>query len=162
MADYFTHFSCLLDVGADNTETALAIRAQMAQELDADEDLPIGFVAQRSPSSPSTLWLYDEDYGEPEHVIAFALRCAEAFDLQGRWGFCWALTCSRGGLDGFGGGAQVLDLGRRKSLAWTDCSQWLADSSRRIGGLRAPGQVSRERTCGLHWRTRSSNSDRKL
>jgi hypothetical protein len=127
MADYCTHFSCLFDVGADNVAAALAIRAQMAQELEADEDLPIGFAAQPSPSSPSTLWLYDADYGEPEHVIAFALRCAEAFDLQGRWGFCWALTCSRARLDGFGGGAQVLDLGRRKSLAWTDCSQWLAD-----------------------------------
>ena len=53
------------------------------------------------------------------------LRCAEAFDLRGRWGFSWALTCSRPRLDGFGGGAQLLDLGARKSLAWIDCEHWI-------------------------------------
>ena len=126
MADYFTHFSCLLDVGADNVEAALALYAQMALDLEADDDLAIGFAAQRSPGTPSALWLHDEDHGEPEHVIAFALACAAAFDLKGRWGFCWALTCSRPRLDAYGGGAQALDLGARKSLAWTDCSQWLA------------------------------------
>ena len=26
--------------------------------------------------------------GEPEHVTRFVLRCAEAFDLKGVWGFC--------------------------------------------------------------------------
>jgi hypothetical protein len=128
MADYFTHFSCLLDVGAaDNAPAALAIHAQMAIDLEADDDIAIGFVAAVSSNEPSSLWLADDaGYGEPEHVIAFALRCAEAFDLKGRWGFCWALTCSRPRLDAFGGGAQVLDLGARKSLAWTDCSHWLA------------------------------------
>ena len=126
MADYFTRFSCLLDVDANNVEAALALYAQMAQDLEADDGLAIGFVAQPSLGTSSTLWLYDEDHGEPEHVIAFALACAAAFDLKGRWGFCWALTCSRPRLDAYGGGAQALDLGARKSLAWTDCSQWLA------------------------------------
>ena len=128
MADYFTHFSCLLEVGADHVEPALALYAQMAQDLEAEGALPIGFIARFSPGSPSALWLHDEDHGEPEHVIAFVLRCPEAFDLEGRWGFCWALTCSRPRLDGFGGGARVLDLGARRSLAWTDCSQWLTDA----------------------------------
>ena len=90
MADYFTHFSCLLDVGVDNVEAALALYARMAQDLEADDDLAIGFAAQPSPGTPGALWLYDEDHGEPEHVIAFALACAAAFDLKGRWGFCWA------------------------------------------------------------------------
>lgn len=56
----------------------------------------------------------------------FVLRCAEAFDLTGRWGFAWALTCSKPRIDGFGGGAQLIDLGARKSIAWTDCEHWLA------------------------------------
>jgi hypothetical protein len=129
MADYFTQFSCVLAVGsAANAAAALAIHAQMAIDLEADDDLAIGFAAVVSTDDPSSVWLTDDGgHGEPEHVIAFALRCAEAFNLQGRWGFCWALTCSRPRLDGFGGGAQLLDLGRRKSLAWTDCSQWLAE-----------------------------------
>ena len=127
MADYFTHFTCLLEVGAEHVEAALALHRQMAAELEADDGLAIGFAAEPAPDHPSTLWLHgDGGFGEPEYVIAFALRCAEAFDLKGRWGFCWALTCSRPRPDGFGGGAQVLDLGARKSLDWTDCSHWLA------------------------------------
>ena len=128
MADYFTEFSCILDVGSSaNVVAALAILADMAAALEADDGLALGFVAEGSLTQPSALWLRDDGgYGEPEHVIAFALRCTEAFGLTGRWGFCWTLTCSRPREDGFGGGAQVLDLGRRKSLAWTDCSQWLA------------------------------------
>jgi len=129
MVDYFTQFSCVLDVGdADNAAAALAIHAQMAIDLEADDDIAIGFVAAVSSDEPSSLWLTDDDgHGEPEHVVAFALRCAQAFNLSGRWGFVWALTCSRPRLDAYGGGGRVLDLGSRKSLAWTDCSQWLAD-----------------------------------
>ena len=51
-----------------------------------------------------------------------------AFDLTGRWGFIWALTCSKPRLDGFGGGAQLIDLGERRSLAWLDCEHWLASN----------------------------------
>ena len=67
------------------------------------------------------------DDGAMDFAIArwCALLCANAFNLKGRWGFCWALTCSRSRLDAFGGGAQLLDLGARKSLAWIDCSDWL-------------------------------------
>lgn len=126
MADYFTHFSCLFEVGAGNVEAALALYAQMAHDLEADDGLSIGFVVQPATGSASALWLHDEDHGEPEHVIAFALLCAETFDLRGRWGFSWALTCSRARLDAFGGGAQLLDLGARTSLAWVDCADWLA------------------------------------
>ena len=94
MGDYFTHFSCQLEVGAANIAPALALYAQMARDLEADDGLAMGFAAEASFRAPAALWLHDEDHGEPEHVIAFALRCAEAFDLKGRWGFCWALTCS--------------------------------------------------------------------
>ena len=47
------------------------------------------------------------------------LRLAEDLDLTGLWGFQYALTCSRPRLDGFGGGAHVIDLGARKSIGWT-------------------------------------------
>jgi hypothetical protein len=75
---------------------------------------------------PGALRIHSDAYGEPEHVILFALACAEAFDLTGRWGFVWALTCSKPRLDGFGGGAQLLYLGVRRSLDCIDCEHWLA------------------------------------
>jgi hypothetical protein len=125
MADHFTHFACLLDVGADHVEAALALHRQVAAELEADDGLAIGFSVAAAVGRSSAVLLTDEDSGQPEQVAAFALRCAEQFSLTGRWGFCWAFTCSKARADAFGGGAVSLDLGQRKILAWLDCGQWL-------------------------------------
>ncbi len=129
MADYFTSFSCMFYVGtAENAARAVEIRQAQAAALDEAEGAALGFDMELDPDSgPGALLISDGDgFGEPEHVIAFVLRCAETFGLEGRWGFVWGLWCSSSRLDGFGGGGQVLDLGARKSLAWTDCDHWLA------------------------------------
>lgn len=130
MADYFTHFSCTLDVGsAKNAERAFLVNDTYAAELQDAEGIELGFDLTADPAlGPGMLWISSDGHGEPEHVVAFVLRCAAAFDLTDRWGFVWALTCSRSRLDGFGGGAQLLDLGERRSLAWLDCGHWLAAS----------------------------------
>lgn len=129
MADYFTQFSCMFDVGtAENAARAETIRRQQAEALEEAEGTDLGFDMERDPDcGPGALWISSDGYGEPEHVTAFVLACAEAFDLTGRWGFTWALTCSKPRLDANGGGAQVIDLGARKSLVWTDCEHWLAE-----------------------------------
>ncbi len=67
------------------------------------------------------------------------LRCAEAFALTGRWGFQWANTCSRPRINAFGGGAHVLDLEKRNTVAWSDTNGWLARTlapTRRKAGTR--------------------------
>lgn len=78
------------------------------------------------------VWLYSDEYGEPEHVVRFVLRCAEMFGLHGLWGFTWALTCSKPRLEAFGGGAHLLDLGRRETLGWIDCATWLGERTRGV------------------------------
>ena len=131
MADYFTQFSCIFDVGsAENAARAEAIRGELAADLDRDEGACIGFEIEADHEhGPGALWISSDEYGEPEHVICFVLRCAEAFDMSGMWGFRWALTCSKPRLDGFGGGAQLVDLGKRKSVAWIDCENWVAQQT---------------------------------
>ena len=123
MANYTTRFSCLLPVGAGKVRAALALYARMREELAAEGEA-IGFKAEKD--GRGTVWLYTEESGEPEHVIAYARRCAQEFGLTGLWGFRWGLGCDKARLDGFGGGAQLLDLGRRESVAWVDCEEWLA------------------------------------
>ena len=151
MANYYTQFSCIFDIGtAGNVARAVEIRRQQADALDEDEGIDLGFDMEPDPASgPGALWISSDGEGEPEHVIAFVLACAEAFDLRGRWGFRWALTCSRPHFDGFGGGAQLIDLGARKSLAWIDCEHWLLagldpDAAPEAGGaeLVAAGAAS--------------------
>ena len=102
----------------------------MQAELDAD-GMEIGFEAEQNDPDDGTLWLWDGGgSGEVENVTSFALRAAAAFDLAGPWGFHWSLTCSKARPGSFGGGAQLLDLGRRGSLGWVDCQHWL---EQRIG-----------------------------
>ena len=144
MADYFTSFSCLLEIGsAENAARAEDIRGAFAADLYRDEGGYPGFEMQVDHESGlGVLWLYSDEYGEPEHVIRFVLRCAEAFDLTGLWGFCWGLTCSKPRLDAFGGGAQVIDLGKQESVDWIDCSHWLAE--------RLAEQPDRTPTCATN------------
>ena len=129
MADYFTRFSCLLDVGTpDKATRALALfQCLRAADQDADDPEVAGFdlVRQDAPED-STLWIHDDEHGDVEAVIHFVLRLAEDLDLTGLWGFQYALTCSRPRLDAFGGGAHVIDLGARKSVGWTSSQEWLA------------------------------------
>ncbi len=58
-------------------------------------------------------------------MIEFVLRCAEVLGLAGLWGFSWSHACSRPRVDAFGGGAHVLDLGTRRSIADIDCSAFV-------------------------------------
>ena len=129
MADYFTHFSCLLDVGtSDKAARALALFEELrAADQDADDPEVAGFdlVRQDAPEG-SSLWIHCHEHGEVEAVIRFVLRLADDLDLSGLWGFQYALTCSRPRLDAFGGGAHVIDLGARKSIGWTSSQEWLA------------------------------------
>lgn len=130
MADYFTNFSCVLDVGSPEKAIAaldLLDRLHLEEE-EADDPEYSGFaVSQQDGPSSSILWLHDDDgQGDVEGVIRFVLRLAEDLDLTGLWGFEVAFTCSRPRLDAFGGGAHVIDLGKRKSIGWTSTHEWLA------------------------------------
>ena len=129
MADYFTRFSCLIDVVTpDKAARALALYQQLrAEDQDADEQQVSGFnLSRQDAPDGSILWIQDDDHGDVEAVIGFVLRLADELDLTGLWGFTYALTCSRPRLDAFGGGAHVIDLGARKSIGWTSTQEWLA------------------------------------
>jgi len=126
MTDYFTSFSVLLPVGAANVDAALALYAELRDEL-VTKNEAIGFRAEKNDPDDGAVWLWDTSgSGDPEHVITYALRCGEALKLAGLWGFHWGNFCNRARLDGFGGGAHLLDLGRRETVDWLDTAHWLA------------------------------------
>jgi hypothetical protein len=122
VADYFTHFSCVLDVGiASKAIAALDLLLLLHEEDEALGDPEFsGFALslQDGPGS-SVLWFHDDGQGDVEGVIRFVLRLAEDLDLTGLWGFDYAHTCSRPRLEAFGGGAHVVDLG------WINTHEWL-------------------------------------
>lgn len=129
MADYFTHFSCLLDVGTpDNAARALDLYNTLSEE-GASEDPPSdGFLLSIQPEHGGTqLWMRDDITGDPERLIQFVKICAAEFSLTGRWGFQYANTCSKARVNAFGGGAHALDLATGETIAWTYTDGWLAE-----------------------------------
>lgn len=128
MANYFTHFSCLLDVGTpSNAALAVALFQQLRlEDQEADEPQVSGFdlSIQDGPDS-SILWLRDDEHSDIEQVIGFVLRVAADLDLSGLWGFEYSNSCSRPRLGAFGGGAHVIDFGARKSIGWISTHEWL-------------------------------------
>ena len=129
MADCYTHFSCLLDVGTEaKAEQAVDLFLRLCDEEDAESELLChGFeLSLVDGGSGGLLWIRDDESGDVESVIAFVLRLAEELTLTGLSGFEHANTCSRPRIDAFGGGAHVIDLGKRKSIGWTSTQEWLA------------------------------------
>ena len=129
MADYFTHFSCVLDRGTPEKAIAalnLFLRLREEDEVLGDPEFS-GFALSLQDGPGSTvLWFHDDDgQGDVEGVIRFVLRLAEGLDLTGLWGFDYAHTCSRPRLEAFGGGAHVIDLSARKSIGWISTHEWL-------------------------------------
>lgn len=129
MADYYTHFSCLLDVGTpENAARALELFKELAEDSDSDEPFYGGFLASiQSEPNGTQIWMRDDGNGDVDGVIAFVKLCAAEFGLTGRWGFQYANTCSKPRLDGFGGGAHVLDLATGEPLDWMYTEGWLAE-----------------------------------
>ena len=94
MADYFTQFSCVLDVGvANKAVAALDLFLRLREEDEASDDPEFSGFALSLPDGPgsSVLWFRDDGQGDVEGVIRFVLRLAEDLDLTGLWGFDYAL-----------------------------------------------------------------------
>src|ERR1700677_4699685 len=81
MADYFTHFSCELDVvTADNAARALELYRQFSDELEIEQQTP-GFALVATPTAeqPALLWIYDDNAsGDTDHVLAFVSELGPA------------------------------------------------------------------------------------
>ena len=129
MADYHTQFSCILDVGsAENAARADMIRGEFAAELDRHEGENLGFdMGIDHETGPGALWIHSDEYGNPEHVISFVLRCAGELGLVGRWGFAWSYTCSKPRIDAFGGAAYVLKLTTGETVSYVDCTEFVSE-----------------------------------
>jgi hypothetical protein len=110
MADNYTQFSTILDVGTkENVAKALAIFNEWGKQHEEDGCLCFE-IDNTDEEGPTELWLYDHEYGNPEDVVKYVTKIGKDLKLKGKWGFSWADTCSKPRLDEFGGGAVVVDL----------------------------------------------------
>lgn len=128
MANYYTHFSCLLDTGSpENAARALDLYNALSREGAAEDPPSEAFLLSIEPDHGGRqLWIRDDVTGDPEQVIQFVKRCATEFGLTGLWGFQYATTCSRSRVNSFGGGGHVLDLATGETVDLIDTDGWLS------------------------------------
>ncbi|OLP58966.1 hypothetical protein BJF93_23245 [Xaviernesmea oryzae] len=129
MAEPFVRFSCLLHVGSPaNAARALDAYVALSEDDTRDVSLSQAFRLSIEPDhGPSILWIRDDDGGDPDGVIRFALHCARLFGLGGLWGFSYAIVADRSEPEAMGGRAHLLDLGAGRVLASVDATTWLAE-----------------------------------
>ena len=126
MADYYTQFSCTLDVGtAENAQKALEIYKAPTDLLEDDENFCYGFALSILPNSPTVLHIHDDELGNTDYVFTYVGLLAKTLGLKGKWGFSYANTCSKARVDAFGGGAYVMDLETGEEIAVVDTNTWL-------------------------------------
>ncbi|WMT88356.1 hypothetical protein NO932_07015 [Pelagibacterium sp. 26DY04] len=129
MTDFLTRFSCLFDVGtAANAARAFDIYSALIAENAREDPQAEAFLLSLTPQhGPARLWLRDPGSADQQLAITFVTRCAAAFGLTGRWGFQWANIASDPVVDGFSGGAHVLDLATGQTVEWISTGRWLVD-----------------------------------
>ena len=113
MSNFYTEFSCHLDLGTpQKAHAALAFFDHLREHDNITTPIVYGFeMSLLEDKGTSTLWIRDVGgYGDAEEVVDFVLRLACEIALKGRWGFEYSYTCSTPELGGFGGGAVVIDL----------------------------------------------------
>lgn len=125
MMQYFTQFAARLDLGsADHVSDAFQLYEAFSDDLMEKDDGVIGFTIEADGDRAIRI-CDSQAHGDPEHAAQFAIACAGAFGVKGRWGFTWSSTCSHPSSGGFAGGAGLLDLGIRKVIAELNCKSWL-------------------------------------
>lgn len=127
MADYYTQFSTELECGtAENAQAALELYEEERDAFERGEGDGLDFTAVIERSHPTRLWIYADESGSASHVAEFVSAVGQKFGLTGRFSMQYAETCSRPRLDGFGGGAVLVDFDSGQ-IEWLNTSDWLAE-----------------------------------
>ena len=127
MANYYTQFSCELDLKATtNISRAKEIYSDLVNSADPTPNY--GSLNVRFEDDNTCVWIYSDESGDINAVVGFVNHCAKEFSLTGLWGFQYANTCSKPRLDDFGGGAVLIDLATQAVVSSIDTSKWLEDN----------------------------------
>ncbi|MBB2157355.1 hypothetical protein HLH33_13710 [Gluconacetobacter diazotrophicus] len=137
MANYYTQFSARLPMRSP--EAAIAALALLDRQRDlacthdsgGDAVAFCHFMATIDDDpllNRDVLWIRSDDGGDPDSVLSFVETCAKAnLTPTGRWSFMWSFGCNRPRLDGFGGGACVIDLATGALVAVIDLNAWTSN-----------------------------------
>lgn len=137
MADYYTHFSVIIDLpDVAAQDYALAIHAK-AESLTSEQEVPgeiptelhtflddWTFDAERAGHRlQPALWLHSE-HGGVDAACDFIQHLLKRFNPQGFIAFSWSYDCNKPRTDAFGGGAAFITATDIHSITTCD---WIAN-----------------------------------
>lgn len=130
MADYYQHFSVMLENLNTNEEQWARAKLKRLQEAEDPESggtlMDSDFVFEISENGRCwDVWFNDAGgQSNIEHVANFVQSFLKKFRPQDHWGMEWASTCSKPRLDAYGGGAVFVTA---KKQTWLNTGSWLAN-----------------------------------
>lgn len=99
MADYYTLFSTVVSYANESQ------RDWLLKALETANPSPRDICEYEDQPEDRHIWVYAEDYGEPDLLAELIADFQREFQLQTPWILTWAHSCSRPVLDSFSGGA---------------------------------------------------------
>ena len=98
MADYFTLFSTTILYANDSQ------RDWLLKTLAAANPFPGDICQYEDQPDEHHIWVYAEDYGDPDALADLIATFQHEFQLPTPWILTWAHSCSKPALDSFSGG----------------------------------------------------------
>jgi hypothetical protein len=114
MANNYTTFSSWMGIHTNSIDKAKDIIAMIASDLENDDDSLNCDVEVEEDG----VWFSSEIDGNVDHVEIIAKRLVEELAINKPFFCSWAYTCSKCRVDEFGGGAFVVQRGKR--TFWCD------------------------------------------
>jgi hypothetical protein len=130
MANYYTHFSLLMQLPTEEAQKfALNLVEQISKVREGEElpaDFPVSFhevledwnfeVEASHPSQGRGLWLHSEN-GGIDAVCALIQHLLQLYYPAGHVALEWSNDCSKPRTDAFGGGAAIITATKIKSIS---------------------------------------------
>lgn len=102
MAHYYTSYSA--EIKGLTDEESKWVHSRIKEIEDAGDEDAVCDLGEVEVVD-GVLWFHGQESGDPEAVAEFARDFLERFRPRDSFALEYTLTCSRPGLDGFGGGA---------------------------------------------------------
>jgi len=131
MAQNFCESSSLIPIPQDKIEQAKEIVMRISNSLEEEEGYT-GYDADVTSVGETGVWIRHDDAINSEHAHSLVQALVEELDLPDIVVCSWAYTCSKPGIDEFGGGAFAVQKGH--STIWIDAA---SEALRQAEALKA-------------------------
>ncbi len=126
MANNYCETSSWLDIPLAQIEKAEEIADRVAKELEEDDEGSgcCGILYEfRNDASGCGIWFYTDESADIGHLEYIAQTLVDELKIDKPFCFSWSYACSKPRLDEFGGGACVVQRG--KKAYWVDAMDFV-------------------------------------